>query len=432
MSTYRSQHGPPTCLRGAKSDLTDTEEIKGASDSGDFRAAGSRSLDMESFAQPAHQRQSRYLLVGLVVALLTLYRVWFSSSSSSALSTPRPLHPTLVGPRTNTASDGKALYTSCTADELLASLKTAQIREDGASRFPNFTQPHEVALEPIQWSFELGELDNGKQCESMHVFSSEQACELLGSFGGVFATGDSFARHFHSAMLMLLRGRVDGAVRDFATTDDCRGELMFDDGKLCRQRVIQDTNVDTPVCGNVAQLGFVQTYRPDHLSFSNFREFRSRLPHRTQLYSPIYLTALGSHLDYNTSALVPDYFDSIFSTLSHVYPTPLNLFLGPHKPGSNQPKMFWHRQGPKKVKAFKNEVPMLLGERSWEREMYRGGARYIDYYEMSDGAVSYDGVHYSYQVNQEKVQIFLNLLDIAWGEIVAAGGMVVEDSRREK
>ncbi len=42
---------------------------------------------------------------------------------------------------------------------------------------------------------------------------------------------------------------------------------------------------------------------------------------------------------------------------------------------------------------------------------------------MTDGAVSYDGSHYSYQVNMEKAQTVLNLLDVLWGEIVAAGGL---------
>jgi hypothetical protein len=95
-------------------------------------------------------------------------------------------------------------------------------------------------------------------------------------------------------------------------------------------------------------------------------------------------------------------------------------------------------------------MPALLEERSAEREAYRGAARYLDFYPMSDGAVSYDGVHYPYQVNMEKAQIILvrpllssisfllllltlvslrstqNLLDIMWGQIVANGGLLDE------
>jgi hypothetical protein len=35
----------------------------------------------------------------------------------------------------------------------------------------------------------------------------------------------------------------------------------------------------------------------------------------------------------------------------------------------------------------------------------------------------------SYQVAMERAQIFLNLLDIVWGEIVAAGGLVERGSK---
>ncbi|GAA6015776.1 hypothetical protein JCM10207_008791 [Rhodosporidiobolus poonsookiae] len=387
-----------------------------------------RNFDAASLTRNVQRRHFQYFLVLLAIAILTLLRVSFPSTASTPLSTPRKLHPTLVGPRPSTARDGKALYTSCTADELLAAIKTAQIKPDGASLFPNFTKPESVAMAPIEWSFELGELEDGKQCELPKVYSPEETCELLSAFGGVFLTGDSFIRHLHSALLMLLRGRIDGATKDFLTTDDCRGDMLFDDGKLCRQRIISDTNVEMPVCGNEAQVGFLQTYRPDHNSFKTFFEWRSRLPTRSHLYSPIYITGVGGHMDYSTATLVPEYFDGLFSTLSRHYPTPLNLFAGPHKPGKNQHKMFLQRQGPKKVQTYAEEVPLLLESRSKEKELARGGARYIDYYAMSDGATSFDGVHYSYQINQEKVQILLNLLDIAWGEIVAAGGMVVADS----
>ncbi|GAA5898487.1 hypothetical protein JCM6882_007794 [Rhodosporidiobolus microsporus] len=387
---------------------------------------------LRTLTRNAHTRQLRYFLVLLCIAVLTLVRTYAPSSSSSAvpLSSPHALHPTLVGPRASSAPEGKALYTSCTADELLGSLRTAKIREDGLSRFPNFTKPESIALAPFEWSYDFHELPSGKVCELPRVFKPAEACELLSSFGGVYLTGDSFIRHLHSALLMLLRGRNDGAVVDYLETDDCRADMLFDDGKLCRQRVVADTDAQKEVCGGLASLMFVQTYKPDKLSFTSFRDWRERLSPRQQVYSPVYITGVGGHMNYDTSTLVPTYLDSLFSTLSHHFPSPLNLFAGPHIPGTNQPKMFKERQGPHKVRAYREEVPLLLAERSKEKEMYRGAARYVDFYESTDGAVSFDGVHYSYQVNMEKTMVFLNLLDIAWGEIVAAGGMVASDAEQ--
>ncbi|GAA5825057.1 hypothetical protein JCM11251_006079 [Rhodosporidiobolus azoricus] len=383
------------------------------------------------FTRNVHQRQFRYFLVLLCISVLTLVRTFApsasTSSSAASLSSPHALHPTLVGPRASSAPSGRSLYTSCSSDDLLASLRTAKIREDGLSRFPNFTKPESVALPEFKWSYDFGNLPSGKRCELPRVYKPEEACELLSAFGGVFLTGDSFVRHLHSALLMLLRGRVDGAVQDYLLTDDCRGDMLFDDGKLCRQRVTTDTDEQNEVCRGLASLIFVQTYKPDSSSFTSFRDWRERLSPRQQLFSPIYLTGVGGHMNYDTSTLVPTYLDTLFSTLSHHFPSPLNLFAGPHTPGANQPKMFRERQGPHKVRAYREQVQLLLAERSKERELARGGARYVDFYESTDGATSFDGVHYSYQVNMEKVMVFLNLLDLAWGDIVAAGGMVKSD-----
>ncbi|GAA6015766.1 hypothetical protein JCM10207_008789 [Rhodosporidiobolus poonsookiae] len=78
-----------------------------------------------------------------------------SSSSAVDLSHPFTLPPTLVGPRPRFAPSGRSQYTSCSVDELLSALTTAKIRPDGASMFPNFTQPESVDLRPLEWSFDL-------------------------------------------------------------------------------------------------------------------------------------------------------------------------------------------------------------------------------------------------------------------------------------
>ncbi len=48
----------------------------------------------------------------------------------------------------------------------------------------------------------------------------------------------------------------------------------------------------------------------------------------------------------------------------------------------------------------------------------------LDFYNSTDGASSFDGTHYSYQVAMERAQIVLNYLDATWGEVVAMGGLV--------
>lgn len=57
----------------------------------------------------------------------------------------------------------------------------------------------------------------------------------------------------------------------------------------------------------------------------------------------------------------------------------------------------------------------LVGER---------GMSEVSWYGATDGAESYDGSHYSEQVNLEKALVLLNLLDVAWGEAREAGGLI--------
>lgn len=135
-----------------------------------------------------------------------------------------------------------------------------------------------------------------------------------------FTTGDSFSRHIHASLLMLLRGRNDGAVVDHLTTDDCRQDAAFQDGGGCRGRIYTDTNMQDQVCGGTASLGFIQTfvprlllfrfvptlllshsYMPDQISFQVFRDWRSRLSARSQRLSPIYLT--GTSLSWLPASL---------------------------------------------------------------------------------------------------------------------------------
>ncbi|GAA5907888.1 hypothetical protein JCM8208_001977 [Rhodotorula glutinis] len=394
-----------------------------------------------AWAVAVQRRQLRYFLVLLAVSLATLFSLSNSSYSPSHSSsaargssrgTPAAYHPTLVGPRTRFAAQGRPTSTSCSTDDFLQAIKGAQVQPNGTSTHPDFSQPQEVELLPIDWSFDLGDErgrveagggEGARSCDVSKVYSADEACELLSAFGGLYLTGDSFGRHLYSALLMILRGRIDGAVTDFETTSDCRGEHMFDDGKLCRTRVAFDTNAGYPVCGGRAQLYYAAMFQPDVVTFDVYRDWHDRLPKRTHLYSPVFISAFGAHFNYEFSRLEQAWWPASVDRLSRQYPVPLNLFAGPHKPGDNFPAQYLERQGPHKVRAFKQQVEMAMRAHSPVAEAALGGWRYLDFYGMSEGARSFDGVHYSLQVNLEKAHLLLNVLDTLWGEIVESGGL---------
>jgi hypothetical protein len=230
----------------------------------------------------AHRQFLGFLALVLILFFTFLHT--FNTSSVPSLSrrplaSPLRLHPTLVAPRAD-APDGKALYQACTVDEVVASLKTAVIREDGLSRFPNFTKQESARMPEFEWSFEFGRLESGKTCQKLRYYGPDEACKLLSAFGGcvflpfllsvlpahsqftllsVFTTGDSYSRHIMTSLLILLRGRTDGAVIDYHQDDNCRQDMMFEDGGACRYKIWVDTHEQKEVCGGQASLGFIQT-----------------------------------------------------------------------------------------------------------------------------------------------------------------------------
>lgn len=129
----------------------------------------------------------------------------------------------------------------------------------------------------------------------------------------------------------------------------------------------------------------------------------------------------------------------------------LSLWGGLHAPGSNLGVDFVESQGPEVVKAYNEKVQRLINFRS-PGQLHHGAMKVLPWFNVSclnrsQCALAYrnasrsrralirtvsshvrqvpetrsdmiaDGTHYGYQVNQEKVQLLLNLLDIC--EILA-------------
>lgn len=224
---------------------------------------------MRHLFDPSKRRRVAQLFVLVAIGVTAAS---FSLSSNPWRLAARPLRPrpiTLmqVGPRPRFAPNGRSPSQSCSYDGLLKAIKGARYRDDAPSARPvNMSRVDDVTLRPIEWSFDLppigttdgggGQLVDVNEACSLHAYTQEEACELLSAFGGLYSTGDSLGRHLHTALLMILRNRNDGAVKDYATTDDCRGEHLINDGKLCRNRLTVDTNIEEHVCGNAAQVAW--------------------------------------------------------------------------------------------------------------------------------------------------------------------------------
>lgn len=131
----------------------------------------------------------------------------------------------------------------------------------------------------------------------------------------------------------------------------------------------------------------------------------------------------GLHFAYNLTDVRSMWFPTLFHIHAHSFPRPVSFVTGSHHPGANQPEKYVDTQGPAVVEQYNHDLKELLEELS-PGEAGTGGTSFVPFWGMSNGAYSFDGVHYSYQVNMEKVQLLLNLLDITWGEIARRKGLV--------
>lgn len=164
-----------------------------------------------------------------------------SSLPPTPIITPPPsFNRTVVGSR-----KFGPLYVGCSSSELRRAISDIRVNMDGAARVIPPTQSEDIA--DFKYSFDWPE-----GCPRPHVFTSAEACDLVGAFGALTTSGDSYTRHLVGALFIILRNRADGAVWNPEVSAQCRGDHMFDDGKACRHWIVDDSHsphLAEPVCG---------------------------------------------------------------------------------------------------------------------------------------------------------------------------------------
>jgi hypothetical protein len=154
-------------------------------------------------ARPAHRPMLWLALSVFAIAVLSLASLHPQSQEQlKRLShyTWTREYKTAVGPRSYSH-----LYQGCNLTELLLDLKESRFQEDGPSSFANFTldpyDPTDNAPAPFTgFSFDMN------TCPPPHVFTQDEACDLIAGFGALLFSGDSFIRHVWDALLIFLTG----------------------------------------------------------------------------------------------------------------------------------------------------------------------------------------------------------------------------------
>ncbi|GAA5867346.1 hypothetical protein JCM8547_003315 [Rhodosporidiobolus lusitaniae] len=417
--------------------------------------SGSFFLSLTTRARP-----SLFQLLAFVFSSVALYRSFYSeaglppsiawlrsatkdlSYSASPPSAPPPpsgrnppsplnnptnilgLSAVVVGPRSLKAQYHRQPG-ACNSSELLRAVSRARIRPDGASRHVDYSVPPDAhSLSSFQFSYSLPAVG----CREPHLYTPEEACDLLGAYGGVMFRGDSFVRHVVNALFILLSGREDGAVGEEG--ERCRGNAMFDDRKAhCREKsIVNSFSMPNPVCNGQVPIFFdLQAWgaQPSHLLLTSYTSWRSLLPPSLSTRSHIFIAGHGLHHHLNSLTGILGFIRPFLHLSSQIFPRPVGVWMGIHAPAPGKPERWREEQGERETKRYNKEVGGLLDALSpGEFVEEDGRMKWVDWYGVTDGAESYDGSHYSYQVNMEKVLILLNLLDTIWGEAVEAGGLL--------
>lgn len=255
---------------------------------------------------------------------------------------------------------------------------------------------------------ELNEFVPSSGCKFQN-FTSKQACQLLSKrVSSLSLIGDSLARHFHNALLILFTDdkETGSLIKDIDKSDkeSCSGEMQFVDGgkAICHGKTAQ----------NILQLPSGKFCQGQHKFLYSFHEFYNLAQAglalnevRANLHKKNSVVAIGVgyHLGLNADKVLNGYLKPILQLKeqerSH---WPLIVWLTTHAHGSLKPVQYLPAQSNDAISRFNKDMRAFLEPL---------GIPVFDTFNLTLGVHSYDGTHYGVGVNMIKAQLFLNFLD---------------------
>ncbi|SCZ87245.1 BZ3500_MvSof-1268-A1-R1_C152g00797 [Microbotryum saponariae] len=248
-------------------------------------------------------------------------------------------------------------------------------------------------------------------CDQPRIYTREEACDIMASF----------------------RDDIGGAI--FTDKEDvreqCRGERLFRDRRpdwhTTRCRSAYYKNIDLMKVCPGRKVSAKYHDHNDGFNLNDFKKWRKNLP--APSLSIVFLSSAGIHQMYN--------FNRADST------APILLWQGNHCPGANIAKTYSETQGPEVVKKYNAKVKAHIAKQGMD--YLEGGMNFIPWFNATQGGktplVYYNVGELSshpyprpqtpqpnrttanYQVNMEKAQTFLNILDLTWRDAARRGGL---------
>ncbi|KDE03267.1 hypothetical protein MVLG_06260 [Microbotryum lychnidis-dioicae p1A1 Lamole] len=418
------------------------------------------------FARPKKQYSKRYgraLLTSVILILMSwtlfgVYKIWHAthwdkaSRASAMRNSPKGAYGvnTTGGPTFNTTESFPSGLTDlaaprpaitvglrhnapvqqrCTATEFTEALGNVVLPENALSRHVDYSVPslnEPQTLPPFEFSWKL------PNCDQPRIYTREEACDIMASFRGVYFAGDSLVRHLWDAVLLLLTNDIGGAIftDKEEVREQCRGERLFRDRRpdwhTTRCRSAYYKNIDLMKVCPGRKVSAKYHDHNDGLNLNDFKRWRKNLP--APSLSIVFLSSAGIHQMYKFNRVRKNWLRHVLALRSMPDLTaPILLWQGNHCPGANIAKEYSKIQGPEVVKKYNAKVKAHIAEQG--TDYLEGGMNFIPWFNATQGAQSYDGQHYSYQVNMEKAQTFLNILDLTWRDAARRGGLATEKLR---
>ncbi|KAK4698382.1 serine/threonine-protein kinase/endoribonuclease IRE1, partial [Phenoliferia sp. Uapishka_3] len=156
---------------------------------------------------------------------------------------------------------------------------------------------------------------------------------------------------------------------------------------------------------------------------THYLQWRSGAPRLKNILSTLVINSYGLHCSLSPSVSLYGAVMPLLAFAQTAYPRPLSLWMTLHAPGGNKPEQWLPSQGSGKVKGYNTQMETAIKALRPGETMIEGAVGYLDWYGLTDGASSFDGTHYMWQINMEKAMLVLNLMDALWTEAVEDGGL---------
>lgn len=137
-----------------------------------------------------------------------------------------------------------------------------------------------------------------------------------------------------------------------------------------------------------------------------FLDWRSGVPSAKSALSTIIYNSFGLHCHLLASISINGLIKPINAFMQSSFPRPINLWGSVHAPGSNKPPAWLVSQGAGSVQDYNAQMKAGIDEVRTGR-IVDGVTGWLDFYGMTDGAKSFDGTHYMYQVRTALLQRFM-------------------------